>query len=234
MKQEHRDWFDRVYPLYCTRSDRLPNKTKSFPYVVKRWSLNQLEKIGENLSEEDAKLFLELQNSIPPAEAFIEEKRRVIKELGKELYPIFKDIKQSAYLFGSLIGDIDLFMISKEWRLIPQNVRDKLPLVDWKTIDFFIVPSAEEIVRQLLRFEKAYAIREAPSEIEYLSEKRIERVKQIVKSSKRLLGDVDLESGLSVITPENIRNLALRPFASHYFYCGGRLPENCEPCSLTL
>ena len=234
MEQEHRDWFDRMYSLYSNRSALLPHKIKLFPYVVKKWPLKKVKELGLNISDEDSKSFLELQASIPTPEAFIEEKRKVVKELGRELYPIFKDVKQSAYLFGSLIGDIDLFMISEEWKPIPENIRGKFPLVDWKTIDFFIVPSSEEIVRQLLRFEKAYAIRESPSEIEYLSEKRIERVKKIIKSSQRLLGESDLESGLSVINPENIKNLALRPFASHYFYCEGRLLENYEPCSLGL
>ncbi len=193
MKPESREWFDVAYKVtrgvpfgfvtghVCDRFIRMyfGNDT---PYGM----VERLKHISRHFAEK-----------MPPEEDFEEEKTRVLGTLAPELRRKLPFVDTAVY-FGTVRGDIDIGLISREgipdeqlFGAIPPKdpVVKGYPIVDWGAVDRFRSASGGELATKIRDSRLAHlGVTELPPE-------EHEYVKGVVYGAKLLWGDeVELEA----------------------------------------
>ena len=157
MKPESRAWFDAAYVV----TGGLPFALATSPTTEEgvKWFFANYYK--REISDEDAKMWTErftrLYEMRPPAEDFKEEKRTILEKLLPDLYEKLSFV-ETCILFGSLIGDIDLGLITPQgiseegiYEAVPKSMADQYSIVDWNSIFYFRCRSGAEFVDKIIR-----------------------------------------------------------------------------------
>ena len=155
MHSFERSWFDRAYAY---SRGTLPFCFLTGPTNVEELSLLIPHATKEELSQLSSfnQLFVQM---LPSAQAFKEEKMRILPRLAKDLSQRLPFVS-TAFHFGSTRGDIDLACItpvaldSSQQALLQdpgRDLREKYPSVDWHSVSYFCMREYQEFPKLLSR-----------------------------------------------------------------------------------
>lgn len=152
MQKKHRRWFDDAYEI--------SNGFLPFAYFVHQAPQDAIRFF---LGREDArferfiaKVSRHFSRRRPPAEAFAEEKSRVLRLLVPELEKLF-GYSDAGIEFGSVVGDIDIAVVdigevsNATYKKQLRSLAKKYPIVDWPGMLYFRSRSGEQVFQKILQ-----------------------------------------------------------------------------------
>jgi len=187
MDQASREWFDAAYSF---SRGMLPFSFLTFHMSIedlcifwpKGLTLEDAQKISKELNH--------FVDNLPSEKYFLEEKRRVKKELMSILREALPNV-HTAICFGTLRDDLDIALISN--KKVSKNIIIKLarqyaplfPIVDWQGMMFFQVANGTAFVDKLIE-SRHLAIPNCPNK---LSRKELKYMSQVVLGAELFWGN---------------------------------------------